>query len=629
MAVLDAQQALLATWNRWVDVAMSPEPWVDGRNRSLGRNSIMDAEMLECVLLPQFYLERFDLGTPSDTDESVARIFNKLDPGVRLLDGQISANSMAELVERLEDFLSSYRSTEGRDTFSPGGYLEPAQGEMPPDDPPAVVDSFTMSVSVCLHALYLANQWAEDQSSRRPTSIDVERLVRLRERLSERLTGAMLGLCRSFAVSVEDRGTWEEHTQRVWPRGASARVLRDIGRRLRMFTGPDGLDETNAFECGWSWGPTPPDRYEPDYQGVSSGQEQSLYCDPVPYLYFTIGAIDGIGDLFSRKIVAAHLLTPTQSWLASRLGFYRECASSYWSALAFSENSSGAWAVEDPPWRTADGNASDYWTLYLLTIALASDEARENFGGERKLGRLLSLLEELAQRERITRRPHPPQADPAVALHIPPGQQLNLRTVALDGTPAGTEFGWSIYDFAPRLLKLVGQVLAIATDRGVRDRASRLIDDIWNQHMINRRVAPESDAYAWDDVRSVFRDYPAKVKGDEEAEAAGAQVGSWYITERVVEALVAIVSAQRQRKTGGRLTGELVTEILDDLRWMLTTEFPEETEMIGRIASAIDMAEDSPMLAMGIAVEISQSTERKREQRRKADSQPILEGSSS
>jgi hypothetical protein len=161
------------------------------------------------------------------------------------------------------------------------------------------------------------------------------------------------------------------------------------------------------------------------------------------------------------------------------------------------------------------------------------------------------------------------------------------------------------------LLKLVGQVLAIATERGVRDRASRLIDDIWTDHLDHRRVAREADSYAWDDIRTVFKEYPVQAKADEEAEASGSLVGSWYITERVVEALVAVVSAQ-QRKTGGRLTGELATEILDDLRWMVATEFPDDASMVRRISAAIEMAEKSPTLALGIAVEISQAAEKNR-----------------
>jgi len=40
MTVLDAQEALLATWNRWVQFAGSRERWVDGRNAGLGRNSV-------------------------------------------------------------------------------------------------------------------------------------------------------------------------------------------------------------------------------------------------------------------------------------------------------------------------------------------------------------------------------------------------------------------------------------------------------------------------------------------------------------------------------------------------------------------------------------------------------------
>lgn len=615
MAVLDAQEALLATWNRWVQVARSDDLWVDGRNHELGRNSIMDAELLECILLPQFYLDRFSLGNPLEADEGVAAVLNQLDTETRLVEGQLAPAVMAEIVERLEDFLSRNRSDSGMDVFSPGGYLETAEGERTPDALPWVVDSFTMSVSVCLHALYLINQWKENQTPRRgrgkaPAQPEVEHLDRLRERLSERLTGAMLGLCRSFAVSVEDRAEWEALTKRGWPQGASARTLRDLGRRLRMFA-DSAAGRENAFECGWSWGPTPPDSFEKEYQEVDSWPAQKVFAEPAPYLYFTIGAIDGIGDLFSRKIAAAHLLTPDQSALATRLGFYRECASSYWSALAFAEGPTGAWAVEDPPWRTSDGNASDYWTLYLLTIALASDEARETFGGEQKLSRLLSLLEELAQRGRVTRRPHPPGKDPAVDLHVPPGQQLSLKTVMADGSPNDIAFRWSIYDFAPRLLKLVGQVLAIATERSVRDRASGLIDDIWSEHLDRRRVAPEADAYSWDDVREVFKDYPVDTKADEQAAATESGVGSWYITERVVEALVVVVSAQ-QRKTGGRLTGELVTEVLDDLRWMVATEFPDDPTMTRRIAEARDMVEKSPTLALGIAIEISQGAEQKR-----------------
>lgn len=615
MAVLDAQEALLATWNRWVEATIAGEPWVDSRNRDLGRNSIMDAESLECLLLPQFYLERFDLGAPADTDASVAGVLNKLDPNARVIERRLAPGTMTAIIDRLEDFLSRHVSGE-RASFSPGGYLERPDGQSAGEPEPWVVDSFTMSVSLCLHAMYLVTQWAGDPSFRKTLPTESERLMRLRNDLSGRLTGAMLGLCRSFAVSVEDRETWEAHTQRTWPGGASARLLRDIGRRLGNFF-PETPDlDRKVFECGWSWGPTPPDFFEDQYRTVDSWPAQDFYCEPAPYLYFTIGAIDGIGDLFSRKIVAAHLLDTTQSWLASRLGFYRECASSYWSALAFSETSKGAWAVEDPPWRTADGSASDYWTLYLLTIALASDQARENFGGEQKLSRLLSLLEELAQRGRVTRRLYPPDSDPAERLHVPPGEQLTLRTVRSNGMPDGPDYRWSIYDYAPRLLKLVGQVLAIATDRGVRDRASRLIEDIWNQHLALRRVAPEVDSYAWDDVRFVFQ--PPDV-GAGDTETPESKVGSWYITERVVEALVAVVSAQRRRKTGGRLTREIVTEMLDDLRWLLATEFPEEIDLIQRVAAATDMAEESPMLALGVAVEVSQLAEQKREQKQSAE----------
>jgi hypothetical protein len=614
MAVLDAQEALLATWNRWVQVARADELWVDGRNRHLDRNSIMDAELLECILLPQFYLDRFSLGNPGEADEAVAAVLNELDPGTRLVEGQLSPGVMTEIVDRLEDFLSRYRSDSEVDLFSPGGYLESAEGERTPDALPWVVDSFTMSVSLCLHALYLIGHWREigeqGGQTKAPSGPDVERLDRLQTRLSQRLTGAMLGLCRSFAVSVEDRERWESLTKRNWPGGSTARALRDLGRRLRMFA-DSAADPGMAYECGWSWGPTPPDTYETEYQRIDSWPSQDVYAEPAPYLYFTIGAIDGIGDLFSRKISAAHLLTPEQSALATRLGFYRECASNYWSALAFAERSSGAWAVEDPPWRTSDGDASDYWTLYLLTIALASDEARESFGGEQKLSRLLSLLEELAQRGRVTRRPHPPDGDPAVALHVPPGKQLSLRTVRADGAPNDITFRWSIYDFAPRLLKLVGQVLAIATERSVRDRASGLIDEIWSDHLDRRRVAPEADSYAWDDVRTVFRDHPIDVTSDDEVEETGSKVGSWYITERVVEALVAVVAAQ-QRKTGGRFTGELTMDVLDDLRWMASTEFPDDTAMARRIAEAVDLLDKSPTLALGIAIEVSQTAEKKR-----------------
>jgi hypothetical protein len=616
MAVLDAQEALLATWNRWVQVALSEDPWVDGRNSELGRNSIMDAELLECVLLPQFYLSRFALGAPAEADETVATVLNGLDPETRLVGGQLGPAVMAELVDRLDDFLARYRSPSGVDLFSPGGYLEMDDGGIASEELPPVVDSFTMSVSVCLHALYLIDQWKENLASGRgrtsaTSQAEVERLDGLSKRLSERLTRAMLGLCRSFAVSVEGRDDWEALTQREWPGGGtSAKALRDLGRRLRMFTDSATL-RGNAFECGWSWGPTPPDSYEEEYREIDPWPTEELYAEAAPYLYFTIGAIDGISDLFSRKITAAHLLTSTQSALATRLGFYRECASGYWSALAFAETPSGAWAVEDPPWRTSDGSASDYWTLYLLTIALASDEARETFGGEQKLSRLLSLLEELAQRGRVTRRPHPPGADPAVSLHVPPGQQLSLKTVTAAGAPDPRAYKWSIYDFAPRLLKLVGQVLSIATERDVRDRAARLIDDIWNDHLDLRRVGREADAYAWDDIRVVFKDYPVETEADDKVEESGSLVGSWYITERVVEALVAVVAAQ-QRKTGGRITGELATEILDDLRWMVATEFPDDTSMSRRIAAAIEMAEKSPTLALGIAVEISQAAEKNR-----------------
>lgn len=623
---LRTRNELLQVWQRWVRTA---ENWGDARNPN--RNSIMDAELLECVLLPQFLIDELSLETFPRAADDVCEVLNQLRSQQigDTFSGALDISVHEFLRSRIHNFLEFHRDSHGRPTFTPGGYVEAKPEDI--DKCPPIVDSFTLSASVCAQTLYLFDRWLDNAGDSEKHRTFIDSLGVTRDLCSERLTGSLLGLARSFAISLMTVEEWENKTGRSWPQGhpdieaVRRRMINDdlTGKAITAEAKRQKLDlnEDFAFECGWSWGQT---RYGKDwYQDIDNKEPDAAYvAEAAPYLYFTINAMDGISDIESQKVRGSGLLNREQAILQGRLSFYLETTSLYWSALAFGEQSefAGRWAIEDIPWTTADGSVSDYWTLYMLTVATSSRAGLSQFAEEEKLDRLLYLVDELAQRGRLTRRPAG-KDDPALGLHLPAGQglaseqQLKLHFDPEAGVNAVYE--WAIYDYAPKLLKLCGRVLGLVKTRETRERARELIDDIWSQHLARRRYAPNlGDGFAWDDVQAAWNLSLPEVAADNtgaiHTNINSEYVSSWYITERVVEALCTVLDADSKRVSSGDTVRKLASEIVDELRWRLTTydrSSGPQVELVNgwmtELEEARALLEVSPAAALSILLSIA------------------------
>lgn len=615
---LRTTDSLLAIYQRWVDVALSEQPWGDASNPDpsvdtdpRARNSIADAEQLECFLLPQFSLKRFDLsefgrvGSPEVrvSDDRLATILSKLNPQTEKEGAELDPQALDETAAKIADFLER-NSVDGQPTFGAGSYLSPSDdGDRSAEarTVPPVVDAYTMSLSVTLQASHLMDRWLTHPDVKRKSQKSLqEQLLAVRLGCGTRLTAAMLGLSRSFASNaVPD---WQDAVERAFP---NTTAIRDIRRRLR----PDDRPYT-PFECGWSWGITPPNLvgWEPenDYEKIEGeagleARSALARAEPAPYLYFTVTAMEGIADLMSPKVRGSDLINRGQAFLQSRLGFYMETTALYWAELVF-EDLGGRWAIEELPWSTSDGSWSDYWSLYLLLIATSSPAITSRFADESAIERLLLVLEELAQRARLTRNPYPRNDDPAVRLHAPPGQALPLLLASGNGGegPVPSGYEWWIYDFGPKLLKLAGRVYGLARQRRLRERARELVDAIWDDHLALRRYDSTVMSYAWDDVHRVFEQL------DEPPRRDGYKMGSWYITERVVEGLVAVAHAEGQRTLTPDVSRELALEMLEELRWLTANEVKTEEATASQLSKAEELLDQYPAAAIGILTKVAE-----------------------
>jgi hypothetical protein len=233
------------------------------------------------------------------------------------------------------------------------------------------------------------------------------------------------------------------------------------------------------------------------------------------------------------------LLNDEQRRLADALQIRWDLTQSYWSTIA--SVGTDRWPLEDLPWKTSDGQESDYFSL-LVTSMVVQDLVRRR-ASDAELGRVVRVLEEMANRGRINRRPV--CDDPAVELHAP-GVRLRLY-----GSEVGDHLiGWLASNFAPLLLKCTVAIAGLVRDTELRGRLLTLTDSVWD-HLLLRRLSAGPGRGLWDQPGGAFDQLSIRH-----------ELQSWYYTERVVECLVAaanLVSRPPLRST--RLT-EMATDLL-------------------------------------------------------------------
>jgi hypothetical protein len=541
--MIEPRQQLLEIWRAIARVSFQDGKWVrGGRDRA---NSISDAEQLLCIMHPATdpQLASFRLEKPDETAEDILDALEVLGDSIDI--PQLLIKVMAEYMERYTgDAGTPILSGDGYfESYEPGAVPSPAQGELD------VVDSFSMSITLTLAALGFIRIF-RSVVRREDLRQEVDKLEKL---ASTRLSAAMVGLLRSFSVNVFDVHSPEGRIlcRRANQSGLPERqvvadlqlALREVKSGLRDLTIGSGqtadLDSPSRFfECGWSWGIVKD--AVPIKTVEEVGQQPEGVAVNSPLLYFTVITLDGIEDLLSPRTRLLGLLHDEQRRLADALQIRWDLTQSYWSTIA--SFGTDRWPLEDLPWRTSDGQESDYFSL-LVTSMVVQDLVRRR-ASNAELGRVGRVLEELANRGRINRRPL--RDDPAVELHAP-GVRLRLRGSEEVGDHL---VGWLASNFAPLLLKRTVAIAGLVRDTELRGSLLTIADSVWD-HLVMRRLSAGPGRGLWDQPGDVFDQLSTRH-----------ELQSWYYTERVVECLVAAANlVSRPTLRSPRLT-EMATELL-------------------------------------------------------------------
>jgi hypothetical protein len=535
---IQTRRHILEIWRATVEYCYGKGQWRWG-GRS-GRNSISDAEQLLTILYPATIIESLNVDSVDETAEDV-------------LDHLSSLGNAMDIPRQLIRFIADYMRTyllDGTPDFSGDTYFDPEGSGSAVKDTQRqlhVVDSYSMSVTLCLATLGFLQVYRQGLRN----SKTIREVDELKELCSQRLTAAMVGLLRSFTVNTFDPSDRPGQTlcamlnQRGVANEILVRELLDdlneiragLRQELTIGLGREAEELENSgrlFECGWSWGVVDG---SPEVQSSTDvGVQPTGVAEARPYLYFTVVALDGIQDLFSERTRILGLLDEEQQRLARALQLRSDLTRQFWSRIAtFSRG--GRWPIEDVPWRTTDGRESDYYTVLLTSIVI------EGGGGERGVNvdvdRVGNLLEELANRGRITRRPT--ENDPGIELHIP---GMRLRLNGSENVGEGPRLEWTVSSYTLLVLKRVLRVAELLEESSARTRFLDLADLIW-AHIEGRQIEAADGRGLWDEPTQVFTG----------TSFAPYEVPSWYHTERVIEALVAAANVTQRAPTA---TDELV-----------------------------------------------------------------------
>lgn len=558
---IQPRQNLLSIWQSVARHCYTDGVWDWGEWGGL--SSVADAERLLCVLYPATEVPAFRLDAPDTTQPDVENSLKSVGDATEIPES---------LVKVLTEFMDKHRSGD-TPTFSGGYYFaaeDPDQELSKEQRALGVVDSFSMSVTLCLATLGFLKVY----QSKTERSGTLQLIERLRQATSDRLTAAMVSLLRSFTVDVYEVDSPQGRALcRLLGQGRTPdrMVLQQFQERFRALRAVIresvvlGVDveeqlgnENRLFECGWSWGLV---KGAPEVETAEPiGEQPAGVARAVPYLYFTVVALDGIQDLFSDRTLVLGLLNPEQQKLADALRLRWTITQQYWSGIArFSDD---RWPLEDIPWRTTGQQLeSEYFSLSVASI-LVHDLVRRRATDD-DLTRTVGVMERLAERGRITSAVT--RDDPAVLLHNP-GVALPLQSDA----PLDPPMRWTMTDFSAQLLKRTIQLCALSRNIAAHDRLLRLAEQTLD-HLWKRRIADGEGVGLWDNVHAAYPDSPAR-QGPL----------SWNITERVVECMVAAQGLYTQAPIRSPEPAALARALLSEATHLLGTEQMEQPAPIAK-----------------------------------------------
>lgn len=541
---LQPRQQVLDIWKATARTSYQEDKWLWGGRH--GSNSISDAEQLLCILTPATEVSEFKIDRPDQTSDDVLQSLATLGDSVAI---------PRLLVRVLTEYMQRYSTDDGTPIFAGDSYFQPPDGQGELNDASRaleVVDSFSASVTLSLATIGFVRVFREII-----TRAEIRAEVNALEALaSRRLSAAMVGLLRSFTISVFDANspdgvalcrTANQNGLPVRRIIADLRgELREINARLRDVTlgvGAEIAEElenpNRLFECGWSWGIVRGATQITTSEEVGSQREGYAY--PAPYLYFTVVALDGIEALFSPRTRLLGLLNDEQTRLSNALQLRWDLTQQYWQTIA--TFGTGRWPLEDIPWRTVDRLESDYFSLLVTSIAVQDMTQRR--APDSVLNRVSQVLVELSHRGRITRRAFE-NNDSALHLHSP-GLRMDLLGATDDGD---FRLGWAVSDFSPLLLKRTVRIAGLMRDTELRSPLLELADSVW-EHLLRRRISEEPGLNLWDQPSNEFDQL-----------LPGTDSPSWYYTRRVMECLV---TAANDVVRSAPLNNERLSELVDAL----------------------------------------------------------------
>ncbi|MFI8227695.1 SCO2524 family protein [Streptomyces sp. NPDC085900] len=549
------RQHLLDIWQAIGRHSFEQGQWVWGEWG--GKSSVADAERLLCLLYPATEIPEFRLDDPDTTQADVHQALRR--GGGRL-------DLPANLVRAASDFMRTHTGEDKRPTFAGGYYYgsgDKSQELTEEQRRLDVVDSFSMSITLCLATLGFLKIY---ETRTRRTDIQ-ETIAELRAATGNRLTAAMVGLLRSFTVNAFDTDSDQGRnlTELLGQGRLSQRqVLTMYQSRFRALRAAiveslslgidveEGLkDENQYFECGWAWSLV---KDAPEVETDEPiGPQPKGVARAVPYLYFTVVALDGIQDLFSERTLTLGLLNAEQQKLAEALRLRWELTQQYWSGIARFDPE--RWPLEDIPWRTTGQELeSEYFSLSVAAI-LVHDLMRRRATDD-DLARTVTVMERLAERGRITSRMT--RDDPKVFELHNAGVKLPLQ----GGEQLGAPMTWSLHDFSAQLLKRTIQLRTLSRNLASHDRLLSLAEDAFG-HMWRRRIRDGEGTGLWDNVHAA---YPG-------AEIVTRHVPvSWNITERVAEVMVQVHEMYRQPPVRSSELTELAGALLSEAAHLLGNE---------------------------------------------------------
>jgi hypothetical protein len=596
---VEPRQQLLEIWDAVARYSYPNGSWQWGGRD--GSNSISDAEQLLCILGPATSIEPLALDDPDRIAEDVLGVLSTF--------GGIAEISRV-LLRAITDYMRRYTDDTGTPVFSCESYFrvgEPEDGKLSTDQSALhVVDSFAISISLSLATIGFVRQLRK--SYREPAFLD--EVSEVETMAGRRLTAAMVGLLRSFSVDIFDidsrdgrslirtvNQTRLPNRQIVADLRESLREIRASLRDVTMGSGAnlaEALDEPNRlFECGWSWGVV---RDAPTIKTSKDiGEQPPGVADPVPYIYFTVVALDGIAALFSERTRLLGLLDEEQQRLAQNLQLRWELTQSYWSKIA-SFGTGGRWPLEDIPWQRTTERESEYFSLLVSSIVVQDLIVKR--ASDSDLNRVGLIFEELANRSRITRRVF--SGDEAYALHAP-GFPLTLGGSAIGGGP---KLVWMMSDFSPLLLKRTMRLAGLLGDTALRRRMLALADQVW-AHLNERKLKVGDAERLWDQPHDAFPQYD--VRYDEP---------SWYFTKRVTDCLVTASDVISRPPLRSDVLAEIANHQLSEAEHIFDQELlhgsstagpamlRELQELRAKLNRAREVLDERPGTAIALASEI-------------------------